>query len=655
VALPSDPQIVTRPLLSIAAAVIAGAIMAPAKHPMLVAGAASVLAVLTLALGARRRIISTFIAPVPFLLASLAIATARLPPRPSIEGARMIEGVVAEEIEHGGGADGLIIDLTRTASAPGASWVPARGRARIVIPRRAGEALHPAPCARAGEAVQLIAELRAPHRMRMPQLRTRNLAVRRGVSIEGTATSSPACVPRVDQDRRSPVDPPTRGSLALSLAGGDRFGLPRTVEDRVLAAGLGQIFALQGLVIAALVGLVIAALRFACARIPALALGLGRERFSAIGALLALVFLVEAFGATPSVLRAGAIPATLILPRLFGRPFDPWSALSLSAIVVVSADPSSLGDSSFQLAFAGVAAAIRVLARARRAALASLLVLGATVVGTAPLVTRLFERVSLASLAAELAVFPLTGVVLFLAITGATSAADGAARMIEATAAHVSSLGEHALFIPTPSVAECVFFYAAVILMLLPGAKPLARWAGGAIILVIVAVMASWPLVRSLPGELRATFLPVATGIAVVIENPAGETTVFDAGPETAGFDPHEHAVANHLRVLRRTRIDVLVIDDDAIDASASNAAEIARQFTIGRVSHDPIAALAMDRVNFDVESGRVVVPTAEQGVQTFQPSLDGMLTLHIKGRGVQIERFRGGGRVLLDPQEPTD
>jgi hypothetical protein len=438
----SNPQIVTRPLISIGASVIAGALIAPTTHPGLVAFAAVGSAALTGVLGWRRRILSTFIAPLPFILVALLIATARLPPRTAApEGALILEGVVVEEPELRGG-EAMTIDRVRTATAADGAWIDREGRVRV----------RGASCGRLGDEVRVLADL-APIES-ATVARARSIARRRGVSAEAHA-SRKGCIVTLPSARIG-------RSIDTLLAGANRA----EALDRLRAAGLEQALSLRGVVLALLFAIGTLIMRGIGAQFPRLALGVGRDRAAAVGGAVVLAALIASLGPTPSILRTAALLVPFLLPHLFGRALDPWSALSLGTIGCILFDPTSLGDTQFQLAFASIAAGIRV--HRVGGPWRWLLVLPASVIGTAPLVARSFDRVSLASLASELAAFPLVALASALEVIGAESLARSILRALMALASQIISLGDRAVAFGKPSLYACALFYAALIAISLP-------------------------------------------------------------------------------------------------------------------------------------------------------------------------------------------
>lgn len=154
------------------------------------------------------------------------------------------------------------------------------------------------------------------------------------------------------------------------------------------------------------------------------------------GWVLAIVLLLLAFytaftGATPSVIRAAAMSAVLLMSQAVGRRFDPISALAVSAAAMAVWDPNVLADGGFLLSFAAMLGLVQVspfLLKALSKVKVPLLLsvplsagIGAQA-ATAPLIMLYAGRISLispfASLTTEFALLPLMIAGIALGIGG---------------------------------------------------------------------------------------------------------------------------------------------------------------------------------------------------------------------------------------------
>lgn len=151
-------------------------------------------------------------------------------------------------------------------------------------------------------------------------------------------------------------------------------------------------------------------------------------------------------------------------------------ALAL-VVIVVCGSTASIGDVRFQLAFAAATAAIGPFGAVARAikgisfgparVVLRLLALGAGVaLGTAPLVTRQFDHVSLSSLAVSAVTIPMVSVLLApLGVLARLSShlhapVESVLQAIDAMA-KISAVGGFTL--PTPTILECCLGYLALL------------------------------------------------------------------------------------------------------------------------------------------------------------------------------------------------
>ncbi len=230
-----------------------------------------------------------------------------------------------------------------------------------------------------------------------------------------------------------------------------------------------------------------------------------------------LIFYVLMVGGKPSIVRAGVGATLYLLALLLGRPSDMVSVLFGTAFLILLADPLAIADVGFQLSFAAVGAIIAFVPRmsslarldasadAPDAAPASVwrrarelvtghfrdvaLVTAAATLATAPILAQYFNRVSLVSLPANLAVALLAetlfaagvALVFLFWMPGAGWLLSEAVRWLaSATAGVVSALGGlpfAEIHWPSPGPLGTLSWYAllaAVWWLLRPG--PRADW-----------------------------------------------------------------------------------------------------------------------------------------------------------------------------------
>ena len=271
------------------------------------------------------------------------------------------------------------------------------------------------------------------------------------------------------------------------------------------------------------------------------------------------------------------------------RSFGPL--IAAAALIVLAVSPLALFTASFQLSFAAVLAINLIYPRLPalnvdprdgwpRRALALvqslLLVSVAATLGTLPFMLHHFNRLSLIGPLANLVIEPLlclwalpcgllaipfVGVAPGLAVLLFNLGSGGmrlALWLTELTAA----LPAASVWTITPNPAELILFFAALTLLLRPGASRSHRWAALALFVLLAGsfTRSLWPGVGA-RETLRATLLDVGQGSSTLIELPDGRTVLVDGGGyESDRFNVGEALIAPFLWQKRLWRLDTLVV-----------------------------------------------------------------------------------------------
>jgi competence protein ComEC len=414
------------------------------------------------------------------------------------------------------------------------------------------------------------------------------------------------------------------------LAAGILIGLRDRVDLEVAAdfttAGVSHVVAISGWNIA-----------IVAAAVGALAGRLGRRRRAMVTGVAVVAYIVFA-GASPSVLRAGAMAGVVLLARESGRSGRAAAALGLAAFVLLLAEPMLVNDAGFQLstlATAGLVAwatpltdRLDRLTRGRlpRWLSESLGVSLAAQAATLPVVLGSFGRLALISPAVNLLVVPLVtpamaaGLVALIAgmlvslgaptVVGAILAAPGwvALRvMIGIVEAAASVPGASIAFDPAVGavlgLATAVACLAVIVVRRrarhrtsrqarvtsvrdVPATRP--RHAGkhasvaarSATMGLVVAVAVAGAVVVSRPtGVARITVLDVGQGDAILVEGSRGGRLLIDGGP-----DPDRLLVELDRRIPPwDRRLDAVVLSHPHEDHVAGLALLLDR-YRVGRV-----------------------------------------------------------------------
>ena len=320
-------------------------------------------------------------------------------------------------------------------------------------------------------------------------------------------------------------------------------------------AGVSHVLAVSGWQVT----LVVALVGGLCAR-----LGPGRRRISAVVTALAVVGYVLLVGASPAVVRAGAMGAVALLATQLGRPRDGLSALAIACLVMTAVDPGLIFDLGFQLSAVSVLGLVTLSPPLLRwgARLPGWLwpVTANTLAAQAmvlPVLLAGFGQVSAVGLVANLAIVPLVpgamewsalGVLLgSLWLPLGSLAADVGWLYLSALVAAVETVAAlpfAAVNLGAPSLALLLVYYGALALWLDGGQRLRALWARaapvvpafpyGRLLPLAVAAGALFASTLALRGDdsLRLWVLDVGQGDAVLVRTPEGRHVLVDGGPD---------------------------------------------------------------------------------------------------------------------------
>jgi competence protein ComEC len=242
------------------------------------------------------------------------------------------------------------------------------------------------------------------------------------------ATISLETLRRGAADAMATVLPEPAAGLAAGILIGLRDRVDRGLAADFTTAGVSHVVAISGWNIA-IVGAVVGGL-----------LSRARRRRRALAILVAVVAYTAFAGASPSVLRAAAMAAVVLLARESGRAGRAGAALGAATALLLLADPGLVVDAGMQLSVLATAGLLVWAApiRARIEHLGpvhlpdwlaeSLSLSTAAQLATLPVILATFGRLSLVAPLANLAVAPVVPVTMaggLLALAGGTLAAAG--------------------------------------------------------------------------------------------------------------------------------------------------------------------------------------------------------------------------------------
>ena len=381
-------------------------------------------------------------------------------------------------------------------------------------------------------------------------------------------------VTRLERLRRDAGDVLTRvlpepeAGLAAGILIGLRDRVDRDVATAFTTAGVSHVVAISGWNIA-----------IVAAAIAAIAGALGRRRRTVVTAV-AIVSYIAFAGASPSVLRAGAMAGVVLLARESGRAGRAAAALGWAATLLLMADPTLITDAGFQLsslATAGLIAWATPLSERLdrwtgghlpRWLSESLGVSLAAQAATLPIVLASFGRLAVIAPAVNLLVVPLVAPAMAAGLLAMASGALVALGLPEAVGAILAAPGWVALrliigivdvaaSVPLasvevePPVGVALGVGSGALIIALMTWRPRHRSSGRraasvtrphaprstvfrvatAGLVVSVAVAGAVAVTRP-PGVARISVLDVGQGDAILVEGSRGGRLLVDGGPD---------------------------------------------------------------------------------------------------------------------------
>jgi competence protein ComEC len=338
-------------------------------------------------------------------------------------------------------------------------------------------------------------------------------------------------------------------------------------------------------------------------------------KISALAAMIVVVCYMGIAGLGISVIRATIMVLTFMLAILFNRHRDLYQAVALAAFLILIISPSSLFDISFQLSFSAVLTIVFLTPRLvallpaaipspppegirealggflkksfRGAVILTFVSLSATL-GTLPLILFYFNRLSIVSPIANLAVVPILGLVatpLFLLTILSIPLSSILTDLILRLSVwlvrfslwlidRLAALPFSAPFVTTPNLLEMVAYYLLLIslgfcldrwcLKDRSATKGRMRfWNGTALLLILFFFFNTFLFqLRSFNAtNLSLTALDVGQGSAILVRFPGGEKMLVDGGGfYDDSFDIGRSVLAPYLWQEGIDRIETVVL-----------------------------------------------------------------------------------------------
>ncbi len=414
--------------------------------------------------------------------------------------------------------------------------------------------------------------------------------------------------------------PVPEGSVLQALILGEKERIPEDIIRRFNRAGVSHILAISGLHMG-----IIAFISFVIARVlmkssEYLLLRFNIFKVSAFLSVIPVIGYALIAGLRISTIRAAIMILCYLLALLIGRGRDLLNILAFAAFVILAISPASLFDVSFQLSFTAVAAILLVtpalssmipqaagggiLRRGANAAVLFILVSLAAVIGTAPLITLYFNRISTITLLSNLFIIPVIGFAVLplgmLLIVTAPFASIASVliavasffiRIAVSIIGFLSSLPFASLPVTTPTPLEIIFYYLCILTGVrlintwrsngydAPGVSPSPSVIGclknryqareKTFLVLFLGLIALFFVTDAFYTNLRAagrrylevTFIDVGQGSATLLRFPGGGVMLVDGGGfYDRAFDLGRYVVGPYLWHEKIKKIDIMVL-----------------------------------------------------------------------------------------------
>ena len=387
-------------------------------------------------------------------------------------------------------------------------------------------------------------------------------------------------VVRTREAVRGAIDANLSGEPAGLLRGillGEKHGIGDRVRDNFRKTGLAHALVISGLH----VGLV--ALFFYT--------GFRLCRLSDATASTATVVVLGVYACVTAlqapVVRASIMAAVVLVGRAIGRDGEIYNSLGLAALIILAIWPTSLLTLSFQLSFAATISIVALHDPLRslfprrwrqdestpfaKWIVSPLCVSMAAQLGTGPLIAEHFQQFAPLSLAANLIVVPLLGLVVSLGLLAvlagpwlplAGTLFNGANYLVmETLTAAVNlfaSIPYASIVVPRPGLLPLIGAAAATILLAQAWNHMIARKALAYLSLVGLNAIA-WGHRLEGSRDLEVVFLDVGQGDSAFLQFPNGATMLIDGGNRSRYFDNGSRVVVPFLKAHNTRGVDVVV------------------------------------------------------------------------------------------------
>lgn len=394
--------------------------------------------------------------------------------------------------------------------------------------------------------------------------------------------------------------PGDEGSYLKGLLTGSKTTMSQELKDNFVKAGVMHLIAVSGLNVAYVI--LFSMMFFSIFRL--------KREYRFIITIIFIVYYCLFTGAQPSIVRATILGVLVIYAVLIQRRIVFLNLIGASAIVVFMIDSRQLFDAGFILSYSATISMVlffrkyneklqAVILKKRKAVLKIfyyfvILFVStfAAQLGTLPLTSVYFGKISLISFLSNIFAVPLSNFSLALGMLQVITAplfgviseviAEVNYLLLKLQILMINYFGEidyaYTVKFNFDSISMIAYFIVLIILYSASKEKYFFKITVAVLIIIAVSVFK-----YDSGSDMRIIFFDVGQGDASLIVTPSGKTVLIDAGSSNERFDNAKRHIAPYLERNRMSQIDLLILTHHHND-HAGGAEYILKNFDVKKI-----------------------------------------------------------------------